>query len=383
MQINLRQQLMQFAHVLQQTLFPALRQELGPLDERGQLLTAILAMVPVAKYATSIRMGRGRLPKDRIALACAFLAKAVYDFPKTRDLISRLHGDERLRRLCGWESAGQIPSESKFSRAFAEFAQTQLPNRFHDALIEQTHRQRLVGHISRDSTAIEAREKVKKKAAKPEKKRRKRGRPRKGTSRTPSKRLERQRSMSLAKMLAELPAEASVGAKRNSKGNTEYWHGYKLHIDVADGQIPISCVLTSASVHDSQVAIPLITMTSQKVTHLYELMDAAYDAKQIREHSESLNHVAIIPRVERGRRSKSILRQERQPQPAINWAHMERLRERTMSERVNSRLKDEFGGRHLRVRGAAKAMAHLMYGVVALTVDQLLKFTSSAGISAG
>ena len=31
----------------------------------------------------------------------------------------------------------------------------------------------------------------------------------------------------------------------------ETWIGYKLHIDVADGQIPISCILTSASLHDS------------------------------------------------------------------------------------------------------------------------------------
>ena len=56
------------------------------------------------------------------------------------------------------------------------------------------------------------------------------------------------------------------------------WSGYKLHIDVACGQIPVSCVLTSASVHDSQVAIPLMTMTSARVSYLYDLMDAAYDA---------------------------------------------------------------------------------------------------------
>jgi hypothetical protein len=43
-----------------------------------------------------------------------------------------------------------------------------------------------------------------------------------------------------------------------------------------------------------------------------------------------------------------------------------------MSERVNARLKDEFGGRTLRVRGA-KIMAHLMFGILALTVDQLLR----------
>jgi hypothetical protein len=44
-----------------------------------------------------------------------------------------------------------------------------------------------------------------------------------------------------------------------------------------------------------------------------------------------------------------------------------------MVERVNARLKDEFGGRTVRVRGAAKVMAHLMFGVLALTVDQILK----------
>ena len=44
-----------------------------------------------------------------------------------------------------------------------------------------------------------------------------------------------------------------------------------------------------------------------------------------------------------------------------------------MVERVNARLKDEFGGRNVRVRGASKVMAHLMFGVLALTVDQILK----------
>ena len=42
---------------------------------------------------------------------------------------------------------------------------------------------------------------------------------------------------------------------------------------------------------------------------------------------------------------------------------------------MNARLKDEFGGNTLRVRGAKKVMAHLMFGVLALTVDQLLRLT--------
>ena len=43
-----------------------------------------------------------------------------------------------------------------------------------------------------------------------------------------------------------------------------------------------------------------------------------------------------------------------------------------MVERVNARLKDEFGARHLRVRGHQKVQAHLMFGVV-LCVDQITR----------
>ena len=49
---------------------------------------------------------------------------------------------------------------------------------------------------------------------------------------------------------------------------------------MADGQIPISCLLPAASLHDSQAAIPLASMTAQRVTSLYDLMDCAYDANQ-------------------------------------------------------------------------------------------------------
>ena len=59
----------------------------------------------------------------------------------------------------------------------------------------------------------------------------------------------------------------------------------------------------------------------------------------------------------------------------MTWAEQDRFAERTMVERVFSRLKDEFGARSIRVRGASKVMAHLMFGVLALTVDQLLKLT--------
>ncbi len=50
-----------------------------------------------------------------------------------------------------------------------------------------------------------------------------------------------------------------------------------------------------------------------------------------------------------------------------------RYNERSSAERVNSNLKDNYGGRFVRVRGAAKVMAHLMFGIVALTAAQLFQ----------
>ena len=50
-----------------------------------------------------------------------------------------------------------------------------------------------------------------------------------------------------------------------------------------------------------------------------------------------------------------------------------RYRERSTAERVMSNLKDNYGGRFVRVRGASKVMCHLMFGIVAMTARQLFR----------
>lgn len=100
--------------------------------------------------------------------------------------------------------------------------------------------------------------------------------------------------MTPEQMLGELPKTSDIGCKKNSKGYKETWIGYRLHIDAGDGQIQISCILTSASVHDSRVAIPLAEMTQDRVTNLYDIMDSAYDIPIIRDHSSQMGHVPII-----------------------------------------------------------------------------------------
>ena len=47
-------------------------------------------------------------------------------------------------------------------------------------------------------------------------------------------------------------------------------------------------------VHDSQAAIPLARLTARRVDSLYDLMDSAYDAPEIRAFSTRLGHVPII-----------------------------------------------------------------------------------------
>jgi len=114
-------------------------------------------------------------------------------------------------------------------------------------------------------------------------------------------------------------------------------------------------------------------MTAQRVTNLYDLMDSAYDARAIHEHIRGLGHIPIIdvhPRCDQA--LKAELRAEQKRCQLLGYRVAEDLRynERTTVERVNARLKDEFGGRSVRVRGPAKVMCHLMFSIVALAVDQ-------------
>ena len=290
-------------NTIQATLFPILEEELSPLTKLQERFVTVLDFVRVEKFLPYYHGVVGAPESDRAAIARAFIAKKIYHTETTKKLIDRLHCDRVLRQLCGWECKREIPSEATFSRAFGEFAKMGLSSRLHEAFIKEYHSQRAIGHISRDATSICSREKAEKKPKeeKSKKDKKKRGRPKKGEERIEKPedltRLERQVTMTLEKMLDELPKKCDVGTKKDSKGYKMSWKGYKLHIDTADGDIPISAILTSASTHDSQVAIPLATMTNKRVKNFYDLMDAAYDAQLIRDYSVSLDHVGLIENI--------------------------------------------------------------------------------------
>lgn len=384
--MKLRDSLSHYWQTIQTKLFPDLEEKLGPLTSKLLQVVEILEMVRVESHVRCWGGYVGRPADDRCALARAFVAKAVLNLATTRMLLDRLAIDMVLRRICGWERKNEVPSESTFSRAFEEFAEEDLPSRVHEALILETQGRRLIGHVSRDSTPIEARERPEKKATKELRDAatlpKKRGRRKKGEDQPVSEPcgLARQATQSLSGMLSELPRTCDVGTKRNSKGHTESWIGYKLHIDTADGDLPVSALLTSASVHDSRVAIPLATMTAARVTNCYDLMDSAYDAQDIRDYSVSLGHVPLI---DKNPRRDLVLREaletEAKARNTLHFTYPEDVRynERSSAERVNSNMKDNFGGRMIRVRGDKKVFCHLMFGILAMTANQLIRLISS------
>ena len=127
--------------------------------------------------------------------------------------------------------------EGKFGPAFpghqvhqAEFAEIGLGNQVHWVKPE------LVGHISRDATAIKGREKPTVKPRPPKLAPRPKGCPRRGEVREPraETRLERQCRQSAPGALAELPVHCDVGTKKNSQGYKETWRAYKWLADVSD-----------------------------------------------------------------------------------------------------------------------------------------------------
>lgn len=325
----------------------------------------------MAKYEWT---GNGCPPSSRLSLFKAFVAKALWNFPTTSALLDAMRRGSSLRRLCGWETLAEIPSEATFSRAFAQFAKDKLPQIIHEAMIKKRLAGKIVGHSSIDSTAVKIREKAAAKKANPEaaagggtpkgaaveKKSKKRGRRRKNEPPPEPTRLELQLGRTVEENLDDLPRGCDWGCKKNSQGKTEQWKGGKLHISVADGDIPIAFLLSCASMHDSQAAIPLMQMTYTLVLSFYDLADSAYDADPIKKMSARLGHIPIIDHNKR-----------RGAEIKFAPAEKARYRERSSAERVNSHLHDNHGGRTIRVKGHSKVEAHLAFGLLVIAAEQL------------
>jgi hypothetical protein len=308
--------------------------------------------------------GTGRIPYQYQPFLRSQFAKNFFQIETTSKLIERLHADPNLRLLCGFTT---IPGRSSFSRAFKYLGEIEiLPGMLED-FARETFKDKIVYHVSRDSSAISARERVEKKDKKKGKKpQKKRGRPRKNAikqEKQPTE-MERQITESASYSLKKLNTKCSFGCKKNSHGNISYWKGYKLHLDVSDTGFPITACVSGANVHDSMLAIPMEKMTEQRVTFCYSLMDAGYDAKTITDFILSRERVPIIEPNKRKNENR----------PPLDPAKKERYKIRTTVERSYSHLKDNLIPKAIYVKGITKVSFILFSAVLCLAALKYLSF---------
>lgn len=330
---------------VQKSLFPDEELYESQYSPKHKKLAVILDFIDVPEFTDRLGSFRGRPKRDRAALFSAFIAKALWNLPTTEALMDRLHLDKVLRRLCLFEVDKKLPCKATFSNAFNEFSKLGLTQVIHAELIRQQFHGKIVATISRDATDILVRSKrVKKKKLKW---RRKKGR---------SKKTYKQIHAPLQSAVAEIAKENDFGRK-----GQYVWWGHKLHLDVADGDIPVTALLSSASLHDSQVAIPLERLSNLRLKSKMTLMDSAYDSENIRSFIKNQGKEALINPAKRHPQVYYLSEEERKI-----------YEQRSSVERVFGHLKDNFGGRFVRVKGPQKVFTHLMMGICAITVLKII-----------
>jgi hypothetical protein len=124
----------------------------------------------------------------------------------------------------------------------------------------------------------------------------------------------------------------SKTAKKNSKGNKQWFTGYKVHLATDDFGVPITYAVTGACVHDCKVAVPLLKMTHQRTYFLYALMDKGYLNPDLNAYVNSIGRKVIIDQ----RAHRSVAATPMSGNDAL------RYRARSTVERTNSELKDGF-----------------------------------------
>lgn len=366
---------------LENSLFPELQEQFGILSPKEQRLIKILDFAEIERNVCTT--SKTNPPKDREQIARAFIAKSVYNFQTTRDLLDRLHVDKTLRILCGWRYSNEIPSESKFSRAFKELSDLKIAEKTHEQFVKEYLSQMTFFYNATDATKIPLREKAVKKDKEELKIKYKVGRPKKGETREPIKPtiLKQQQDMqTVEEMLSLVSRDCGVGIKQSSKGNREVWIGGSLHISAVDGDIPITAFYSGANVHDSSLALPLIQETSKRVNYLYDLQDAGYDADIIRNFSIKHKHIPIIdinPKNSKVLKDKiQLIADEKKKFEFFGLTQLsdtQHYNQRSMVERVNAYLKDSFGCNKIYYQGANKVASVLAFGILSVCIHQSLK----------
>ena len=279
----------------------------------------------------------GRPSYPLVDILAVWAVKLCFSLKTVCAAVGLLKSSMNIRMMTGM---GRVPSKASVSRRTAELRAVMDVDGILGRLCESFYSGRLIGHLSIDSTIVDARERpvVRQKACETPKKR---GRKRKGSpeeAEAERKRIEKERLQTIEEeggiddYLSTLCQECSITGKKNSKGHMQWRIGYKIHLAVDGMGIPVAYAVTGARVHDSKVAIPLMRKADERCPFLYALMDAGYCDRRIRAFAVSLGKVAIID-------SKAPPGGKKVP---MDKAKAERYKARTTVERTNSEMKEKY-----------------------------------------
>jgi hypothetical protein len=295
---------------------------------------------------------RGRVGYELLSILSIQMIKLIFDESTMKATLLTIQENFNLQDIIGLTA---IPSEATVSRLSKKVERIVHLSNLHERMIANYHTEMnriAIGHLSIDSTIIEAREKpakIPKRITGSGKK--KRGRKKRGS---PEEKEYQERQIQEAceklKYLAESFEESmsrydlrcSVTGKRNSKGKMQYFVGYKAHIAADDFGVPVSYAVTGARVHDSNLAIPLMKKVKQHADFLYILLDKGYISPLINEFADMIERKVIIDK-------KSYKGVTPIPMDAVTAV---RYKARTTVERINSELKDGFLPDKIYKRGA-------------------------------
>lgn len=284
---------------------------------------------------------RGRVGYDPLCILGINLLKLHYRLQTIKDTLLLLQENENLRMiLC----MPRVPSPASASRLCGMVERIVQPSVLHERFMLRYHQGmdgRVVGHLSIDSTIIEAREKPYRKEKAPPVEKKKRGRKKNGSDEQ-REYLERKAgeerakaeylAQSPEKSLSELETRCSITAKQNSKGKMQWFIGYKAHLATDDFGVVVSYAVTGACVHDSRVAVPLMKLAGRRTDFFYALMDKGYLNPDIDAYAESIGRRVIID--QRAHRGVAAV--------PMDMATAQRYKARTTVERTNGELKDGF-----------------------------------------
>jgi len=293
----------------------------------------------------------GRPITNRHAFVKAFIARIIFNLQTTDALIERLKVDSALRSICGFDCrANKLPSASSFSRAFAELSHLNIADKIHEYMIKEHCSEELYEYSAIDASAISVSEKATKKKSKKQK------------AKTT---VAQQLGMNTADIISSLSTICDFGGKNDSNGNKSTWKGYKLHTVVNEYNIPVASLVTSASVHDSLCAIPLIRITEERVDSLYYLGDKGYDAKAIRTEVDNHGKVALIDFNRRGNATDTRSFDEQQKK---------RYGNRSFVESSYAQLKLNYLPSYILFRGINKIKALLNLALSVIAGVQIMKY---------